>query len=131
MTLNKVHNEDGSSLLEVLVSLLMITIGVLGMTVLIATSIGGNVTSRDNSVAANLIKEQIEYYQGLDSLPTLPLQLSESALNSRFARITSVFDSVSDTTVPGGLCQIDVLVTWTDNENTPHSRTFSTYIPNF
>ena len=65
-------DKSGVSLLEVLVSLLILGFGLLGLAPMIVMSIEGNVISRDHSDVSRLAKEKIEYYEGLDSLPSMP-----------------------------------------------------------
>ena len=69
-------NEKGVSLLEVLVSLLIIGFGLLALAPMIVMSIEGNIISRDHSDTSRLAREKIEYYEGLDALPAMPWYLS-------------------------------------------------------
>ena len=125
----KITQDRGIGLLEVLVSMIILAIGILGLAPLIVTAIDGNVISRDNTVASNLIKQRLEFYEGLDSLPPVPYKVEETGLENYFTRATYIKDSTVDTLVPSGVYQIDVVVSWTDNKSVTHSRTYSTYIP--
>ena len=122
------NNERGLGLLEVMVAMLIIAIGVLGLAPLIVLSIEENTVSRDYSTVSSLITEKIEYYQGLDSLPTAPFRLYEEGLNNIYSRTTYIDDNSSDSLVPAGLCRVRVDVAWTDHENVERSNTMSTYI---
>ena len=67
--------DRGLSLLEVLISMLVLSIGILGLAPMIVLSIEGNTISRDYSIASELAKEQLEYYEGVDWL--MPEDASE------------------------------------------------------
>jgi len=123
----KIFDNTGISLLEVLISMIIMTIGVLGLMPLFITSIDGNVISRDNTDATALIKRQIEFYEGLDSIPSVPFELQEF-VNNKFTRFTSITDNTSDASIPVGAYQIDVDVYWTDIQNDVKSAEISTYI---
>jgi Tfp pilus assembly protein PilV len=120
--------EDGISLLEVLVSMLILAFGLLGLAPMMMMSIEGNVISRDHTIAANLLKEKIEFYEAADTLPTLPYRESESGLDSAFTRTTYIRDSVTDTLIPSGLACIDVRVSWLDNQQVQRTSTYSTFL---
>ena len=120
--------ENGISLLEVLISMLILAFGLLGLAPMMMMSIEGNVISRDHTIAANLLKEKIELFESADTLPTLPFRETEYGLDSAFTRITYIRDSVSDSTVPGGLACIDVQVSWLDNQQVQRTSTYSTFL---
>jgi type II secretory pathway pseudopilin PulG len=128
MNKTKFIAENGVGLLEVLVSILVLSIGILGLAPLIVLSIEGNIISRDNSDAAQLLKEKIEYYEALDSLPTLPYNETEAGIDSIFSRSITLKDNTTDSLVPVGLCQIDVVISWLDNQNVQRATTYSSFI---
>ena len=82
MKSGKLYNESGAGLLEVLVGMLVIAIGLMGLAPMLALSIDGNSIARDNNVVANLLKEKIEFYEGLptSSMPSLQVSGSRAAL---------------------------------------------------
>ncbi len=92
MRLDMLRRNDGISLLEVLVSMLILGFGLLGLAPMLMISIEGNVISRDHSIAANLLKEKIEFYEAADSLPVLPFKETEYGLDSAFTRTTYIRD---------------------------------------
>jgi len=125
----KIRNrESGMSLLEVLVGMLVLSVGLLGLAPMLVVSVEGNVSSRDASAAANLAKEKVEYYEGLDVLPAMPVTLQEADLNGKFARITNIRGNATDSTVPAGAYRVDVQVAWLDNANVQRTTRYSTLI---
>jgi len=128
MKVRLANNDKGVGLLEVMVSMLVLAIGLVGLAPMVIVSIDGNVTSRDHSIAASLLKEKVEYYEGLATLPTLPIREEETDLEHGFTRITYVRDNTTEATIPADLSQIDVSVSWTDNQGTQRSSSYSTFI---
>ena len=126
--MEQIGNQKGIGLIEVLVSMILLAFGVLGLAMMVLTSIQGNSASRENTIAANLIKQQIELYESMDTLPAAPYELQESGLRDMFARSTYMMDHASDSTVPEGACRIQVAVSWTDQQEVERNRSFSTYL---
>lgn len=146
MRLKARMNSRGVSLLEVLISMLILGFGVLGLAPLFVVSVEGNVIARDNTIVTNLVKEKIEYYESLDSLPSMPFTeydqyvpgypdgydpqgetVSESTPGV-YNRGVHISDHSIDSLIPDGLYQISVIVGWVDHQNLPRSTTYSTYI---
>jgi len=121
-------NTKGVTLLEVLISMLILAFGILGMAPLVVLSVEGNVISREHSVASQLLKEKIEEYQTRDPMPTTPYQERESGLQSIYSRATTIQDHDSDSLIPEGVYNIDVVVSWTDHQNVQRSTTYSSMI---
>ena len=105
-------DKRGVSLLEVLISLLILGFGLLGLAPMIVMSIEGNVISRDHSDVSRLAKEKIEYYESLDSLPSMPFVELEDSVSNMYSRLTCLRDSTIDTLIPGrgspGRCPVGV-----------------------
>ena len=108
------RNERGISLLEVLVAMILISIGLLGLAPLVVLSVDANSTSQDALAASALAAEKIELYQNADSLPTAPFQEEEGELDGGFTRTTRLWDNSVDTLLPDDICQLEVQVTWVD-----------------
>lgn len=121
-------NDKGISLLEVLIGMAIIAVGLLGFAPLIVLSVEGNVIARDNSDAANLLKEKVEYYEGLGTMPSVPFEETESNLQGLFTRSTFIDDSSTDSLIPDGLYQIRVQVVWADHQQVQRTSTYSTFI---
>ena len=122
------QNEYGMSLLEVLVSIIVLSIGILGLAPMVVISVNSNSISQDLMTASNLAKEKIEYYTGQEVLPSLPYEEYESDLMDGYERITNLIDNTSDSTLTVGLCQLSIRINWTDNTGSSRSTTYMTYI---
>ena len=121
-------NENGVSLLEVLVSLVVTSIGILGMAPMIALSVDGNNISKDMVTVSKLAKDKIEYFENLSSLPSLPFSETETNLSERFNRTVTIIDNSSDTTLGGDLYALDVRIYWVDKAGKNRSSSYHTYI---
>lgn len=124
----KLHNESGLTLLEVMVSMLITTIGILGLAPLIVLSINDNNTSRGVMEAASLAKEKIEMFENLDTLPALPFVEKEANLGDGYYRITQIRENTTDTTLPAGIAFMNVEVSWVDQAGTHQSTSYSTIL---
>lgn len=123
-----IGNNKGISLLEVLVSLLILGFGMLGLAPMIVMSIEGNVISRDHSDVSRLAKEKIEYYEGLGTLPSMPYIELEDSVSNIYSRLTCLRDATVDSLIPAGVAQVDVQLSWVDNHSVNRTVTYSTYI---
>ncbi|HOP06647.1 MAG TPA: prepilin-type N-terminal cleavage/methylation domain-containing protein [candidate division Zixibacteria bacterium] len=124
----RILNDKGISLLEVLMALIVFSLGMLGLAPLMITAVDGNVISRDNNIASNLIKQQIELYEGMDSISGIPLDLYEEDVRDGFSRHTIVADNSVDSLIPAGLYRIAVEVSWTDYHDLARTREYSTFL---
>ena len=122
-----ISNDDGLSLLEVMIGMIILAVGLMGLAPMVVVSIEGNVISRDNTAAANLLKQKIEYFEGLASMPAVPYREVESGLQNIYTRTTQINDHSVDSLIPDGVYKIDVTVSWTDNQNVQRSNQYSTY----
>ena len=124
----RLKNKSGVSLLEVLVSMLILGFGILGLAPMVILSIDANSTSRDFSIAGELAKERLEFYEGLDSMPATPFTQQEDSLFGVFTRQTFIIDSASDSLIPGKLCKVDVVISWKDQVGVNRSTKMSTLV---
>lgn len=118
----------GVSLLEVMISMLILGFGVLGLAPLMAVAVEGNVVARDTSNVATLLKEKVEYFEGLDVLPSLPFSEQEAEIDNLYNRSSYLADNTTDTLIPNGVCQLDVTISWTTHDDMNRSTSYSTYI---
>lgn len=121
-------NDKGLSLLEVLVAMIILSLGILGLAPMVVMSIEGNNMSRDVLVVSSLAAEKLEYFESLEDLPTVPYTENEEGLEGGYNRATSIQDNTTDVTIPAGVCQIDVTISWTDKQGVDRSTTYSTLL---
>lgn len=133
-----IGRDNGLSLLEVLISMIVLAIGILGLAPMIVLSIEGNDISRDFSIASELAKKQLEEYQSQGVL--IPEDEDEDSTYT----LSSVADSLSDTlgferwiriapeqyANPARICTVQVVISWTDKMGNPRSTTHSTLMTN-
>ena len=121
-------NNKGLSLLETLISMLILSFGILGMAPLFVLSIESNNMSQDIMSVSNLAKEKIEFYQMSDSLPTLPHDETEYAIEGTYDRQTLIWDNTTDSTILDNLCHIQVIITWTDKVGVSRSAPYKSIL---
>ena len=121
-------NNNGLSLLEVLIAMIILSLGILGMAPMVVMSIEGNNTSQDILSVSSMAKEKLEYYESLTTLPTLPFSEEESNLNGTYTRQTYIRDNITDSSIPDGVAQCDVTISWRDKSGVDRSTTYSTLL---
>jgi len=128
MNHKSLDKQSGMSLLEVLISMLIMGFGLLGLAPLMVHTVRTNEISHDFTKAASLARDKMEIVEGLRPLPALPYRETESLQNGTYSRQTSILDSASDASIPGGACQVDVAISWHDETGLTHSTRVSTLI---
>jgi type IV pilus assembly protein PilV len=128
MNTRKIRKSDGISLLEVLVSMLILGLGILGLAPMVVLSIEGNNISHDFTLASKLASDKLEFFEGLDSLPAIPYSETETGLQGSYSRVTTMVDSTSDSSVPGDMARVDVQISWTDKTGQPRRTSYSTLL---
>ncbi|UCE25715.1 MAG: prepilin-type N-terminal cleavage/methylation domain-containing protein [Candidatus Zixiibacteriota bacterium] len=121
-------NDKGLSLLEVLVAMIILSLGILGMAPMVVMSIEGNNMSRDVLVVSSLAAEKLEHFESLETLPEFPYKEEETGLEGGYNRATIIQDNTTDATIPDGVCRIDVVISWTDKTGVARSTTYSTLL---
>jgi type II secretory pathway pseudopilin PulG len=122
-------NKKGVSILEVLVSMIVLAVGVLGLAPLVVLSISANDMSRDVMTVSELTKEKIETYQNPSKIPSLPFYEKEEGIaGGHFDRYTFIWDSDTDSLIPQGLCYIDVTIKWKDEGGADHTSKSTTIL---
>lgn len=121
-------NENGLSLLEVMVSMILLALGLLSMAPMVVLSIEGNNISRDVMTVSEMAKEQIEFYKDANPFPAVPYSNYEASIYGGYNRYTHIEDSVTNAAIPGGLYEISIYITWNDKTGVDRSTSYSTYI---
>ncbi len=125
---NMRHNEKGLSLLEVMVSMIILSIGILGMAPLLVLSVDGNNTSNDMLTVSNLAKDRIEFFETLSPLPAMPFKETEANLGDGYNRYTVMYDNATDSTLSENICHLEVTISWINKSGNSRSTKYSTYI---
>lgn len=136
--------EKGLTLIEVMVGMIVMTIGLLGVAPLIVLSIEANSISKDLTIASNIARDKIEYLEALDSIPSSLFNnyeadvvitvtasdgtVLESNTYTGYNRTTLIEDNVADSLVPVGLLKVNIGVDWVDKVGMSRQTAITTYI---
>lgn len=124
-TLNKIKNEKGFSLVELLVAITVLAIGLLGVAGLQGSTIRRNVAAMRNTEAVALLEDEIENirntpFGNIDSAAGTDL-----VTDTIFTRTVTVQDGVP---IVGSTKTITVQVSWSDSGY--HALSFKTVVSN-
>lgn len=119
-----IKNEDGFTLLEMLVAATILAVGLLGMAGLQATAIKGNAFGIKNTEAIALIEQKIEDYKSTPYANIAEGIGTETNLGS--GGIFTRTSTVQKDTPTNDAKTITVAVSWTDY--TTHSFSFRTIV---
>lgn len=128
---SRCKNDGGFTLIEVLVAIVILTIGLLGMATLTVAIIHGNKLSNDLTTATTLAQDKMEDIrrEGYDSVGDIGDPDDEEKPVSgypEFERVTSISGVGSPAVV--GMKKITVTVTWSDQYNPSHTVTLETIL---
>ncbi len=124
----KIRSNEGFSLLEVLIAMLVLSIGVLGMAPMVVLSIEGNNVANDVQQVSALAKQKLEAFEAMPAMPPMPYEESENGLLGMYNRTVEMVGHASDTTIPAGLCNVRITISWTDKSGHDRTTTYSTYM---
>jgi Tfp pilus assembly protein PilV len=114
-------------MLEVMVAILVLSIGILGLAPLFVVSMYGNSFSNEMTRANLLATEQIETLKGFSSFSPMPYTRTETGLEGVFTRQTRVDDSSTDVSVPVGVYALQITVSWIDQSGVARAVNYLTY----
>lgn len=117
----------GITILEVMVSMVILAFGILALAPLIVISMYGNSYSNELTVANAIAQEQIEQLKSLDEISPLPWHSVNTNLYGSFTRETWVNDIATDSLIPPGVYKIKVEVTWVDQKNLNRQVSYYSY----
>lgn len=117
----------GLTLLEVMVSMVILAFGILGLAPLIVISMYGNSYSNEVTSANAIAQERIEQLREASSFSPLPWQEVVSGVHGSFTRTTTVDDSTTDGSIPTGVYRITVNVNWSDQKGLSRTVSYYTY----
>lgn len=124
---NFLRYQKGVTLLEVMVSMVILAFGILGLAPLIVISMYGNSFSDDVTTANAIAQERIEQLKEVGTFASLPWEEVASGVHGSFTRATTVEDSTVDLSIPAGVYRITVNVGWTDDKGLPRGMNYYTY----
>ena len=127
MTRYFLGSQKGITLLEVMVSMVILAFGILGLAPLIVVSMYGNSYSNEVTSANAVAQERIEQLKEVASFSPLPWQQVSTGVHGKFARATIVDDSTTDGSIPAGVYRITVNVSWTDQKGLSRTVSYYTY----
>jgi type IV pilus modification protein PilV len=123
-----ISSDRGLSLLEVLISMLILAFGVLGLAPMMILSVDANSTSRDFAVASELAKESLEFYESSPGTIVAPYSNTENNLQGDFSRQVYILDHASDSLIPDSRYKLVVVISWMDGNGLAQSTQMSTLI---
>jgi len=126
MKTRTIRTESGFTLIEVMVSMIILSIGVLGLAPLMAVSVTGNSFSNEATRANVIAQDQIEELKNVVAFGAMPY-LDSASVDGQYSYSARVDDSGSDGTVPAGVFKIFIRVNWTDQAGVPRRLEFYTY----
>ena len=121
----KLKGNQGFTLLEVLVAMIVLGVGLLGLAPMLVLSMQGNQFSREVTEAAFLAQDRIEQLKNQTIISPIPFY--ETTATGDYYRMVNVSDRTVDNTIPPGVYQITVTINWTDKEGKSHSTSYLTY----
>ena len=121
------RNQNGMSLLEVMISMLILTFGVLGLAPMIVVSMYGNSYSNQVTIADAIAMDRFEEIKTWYYISPLPYSETANDVQRNFSRQTQIDDNTTDGSIPAGVYRIQVTVSWTDQEQVPRSVSYFTY----
>lgn len=125
----KMRSDKGVTLLEVMISMLVLAVGVLGLAPLMGVAIYNNTYANDITTANAMAQKEIESLLGMANYGVLPLVESYVTADSIYSLVKRVDDNSTDGTVPNGLYRISVGISWYDQVNESRVINYSALKP--
>jgi type IV pilus assembly protein PilV len=119
-------NEKGFTLIEVMISMVILAIGILGLAPLMVLSIYSNTYSQDLTQATAIAQDRIEQLKNQAVFGAMPWTEGPDVVGT-YNRSVVVDDATSDGTVPAGVYRIKVTISWTDDKKMARSVDYFTY----
>ena len=113
------RNQDGLSLLEVLIAMLIMSLSLLLLLNMAVVALHGNDWSKKTTIATQMMQQKLEQMR---NIPNLGAASSGSDTGNGVSRVWKITDAGSH------LRQVDVYVTWEDIKGTMKTNSITTFI---
>jgi type IV pilus assembly protein PilV len=120
-------NQKGFTLVEVMISMVILAVGVLGLAPLMVLSIYSNTYSQDLTRATAVAQDRIEQLKNQGNFAVMPFTETTPDIDGTYDRTVRVDNSATDAAVPAGVYRIKVTISWTDKKNMNRSVDYYTY----
>ena len=122
-------NEKGFTLIEVMISMVILAVGVLGLAPLMVLSIYSNTYSQDLTRATAVAQDRIEQLKNAPNttFALMPYTETTNSIDGTYDRTILVDDASTDGSVPAGVYRIKVTISWTDDKGMARSVDYYTY----
>ena len=124
--MKKLRVQNGFTLIEVMVSIVILAIGLLGLAPMMAISITGNSFANEATQATIIAQDKIEELKNTVAFGAIPT-IDSTDVDAQYSMVSRVDDTASDGTVPAGVYKIFVRVYWTDQADVSRRLEFFTY----
>jgi len=126
MKIIRLRREKGFTLIEVMISIIILSIGVLGLAPLMAVSVTGNSFSNEATRANVIAQDRIEQLKNATIFPSMPFA-DTTVVDGQFGCIARVDDASSLGSVPAGVYRIQIRIGWVDHSGVQRHLQFFTY----
>ena len=123
----KLKEEKGLSLLEVMISMIVLSIGILALAPLITISMYGNSYADETTTANALAQRELEILINQSNYGLIPFNSTSDSVNGFYSVARKVEDNVSDALIPVGLYKISIDIGWLDKQNIQRTVQYSSY----
>jgi len=125
----KVRCEKGVTVLEVMVSILILTIGALGLAPLIGTTVNNNPYASDLTIADTIAQQELESLIAQKTYGALPMMDTRDLVSGSYQVNRRVEDNTALASVPPGVYKLSVNIKWVDSKQKIRSIDYSVFKP--
>jgi hypothetical protein len=125
----RLQNTRGITLLEVMISMVMLALGALGLAQLIGLTVYNNTLSNDSAIVDAMAREKLESLLKTPNFDSMPFVEIEDSVLGEYSVMKRVDDISTDSAIPIGLYKVSLQMKWTDPYNEPHMRSYVTLRP--
>lgn len=112
----KLLRKPSFSLLEIVISTVIIVVGLFGMAPLLGIQIFGVDLSGEMRQANEMAQAELENLMQLNGWGELPYSSVSDSVSGIYMLSRKIDDAVSDTTIPAGRIRFSVSISWSDQQ---------------